>query len=65
MDGRNTKLETREAIFPILDAVLPKAGATTYLNPSCGLEYLPRERARQKLETMARLAHEHAAGRRS
>ena len=60
VDGRNTKLEARDAVFPILDAVLPRAGATAYLSPSCGLEYLPRERARQKLETMVRLAREHA-----
>ena len=65
VDGRNTKLETRETVFPVLDTVLPRAGTSVYLGPSCGLEYLPRERARQKLETLVRLAGEHAAGRRS
>jgi len=61
VDGRNTKLETREVLFPILDRVLPRVGSTVYLNPSCGLEFLPRDRARQKLETMVGLAREYAA----
>jgi len=60
VDGRNTKLESRETIFPVLDRVLPRLGDTAYLNPSCGLEFLPRERARAKLETMVRLAGEYA-----
>jgi len=62
VDGRNTKLETRETIFPILDQVGPRLGETAYLNPSCGLEFLPRDRARAKLETMVRLAREYAGG---
>ena len=60
VDGRNTKLETREVVYPVLDRVLPRLGDTAYLNPSCGLEFLPRDRARAKLETMARLAREYA-----
>jgi 5-methyltetrahydropteroyltriglutamate--homocysteine methyltransferase len=64
IDGRNTKLETAEALYPVLDRLLPRLGDTVYLNPSCGLEFLPRDRARTKLETMARLAREYA-GRRS
>lgn len=63
VDGRNTKLESRETLFPILDQVGPRLGETAYLNPSCGLEFLPRERARAKLETMVRLAREYAGGR--
>jgi 5-methyltetrahydropteroyltriglutamate--homocysteine methyltransferase len=65
VDGRNTKLETREGLFPILDRILPRAGESAYLGPSCGLEFLPRDRARQKLETMTALAREYAATRRS
>ena len=64
VDGRNTKLETPDAVFPLLDRVLPRAGQPAYLNPSCGLEFLPRARARQKLETMARLARDYATPRR-
>jgi 5-methyltetrahydropteroyltriglutamate--homocysteine methyltransferase len=56
IDGRNTKLETAETVYPVLDQVLPRLGASVYLNPSCGLEFLPRERARAKLETLVSLA---------
>jgi 5-methyltetrahydropteroyltriglutamate--homocysteine methyltransferase len=65
VDGRNTKLETREALFPILDRALPGLRGPVGLGPSCGLEFLPRERARAKLETMVALAREYAgrAGR--
>lgn len=64
IDARNTKLETRESVFPVLDAILPalKTGPT-YLMPSCGLEFLPRERARLKLETLKRLAGAYFGGR--
>ncbi|HEV8676525.1 MAG TPA: hypothetical protein VGX21_21015 [Methylomirabilota bacterium] len=56
IDGRNTKLETAAAVYPVLDQVLPRLGETAYLGPSCGLEFLPRARARAKLETLGRLA---------
>lgn len=60
IDGRNTKLETPESVYPVLDQVLPRLGETVYLGPSCGLELLPRDRARLKLETMVRLARAYA-----
>jgi 5-methyltetrahydropteroyltriglutamate--homocysteine methyltransferase len=60
IDGRNTRLETRETIFPILDRAVPHLAPPVALGPSCGLELLPRERARAKLETMVRLAREYA-----
>jgi 5-methyltetrahydropteroyltriglutamate--homocysteine methyltransferase len=64
IDGRNTRLETAEAVFPILDQVLPKLpDGPGYLSPSCGLEFLPRERARAKLETMRRLRDAYFGGR--
>lgn len=62
IDGRNTKLETREALHAALDRLAPRLGGTAYLNPSCGLEFLPRDRARAKLETMVRLAREYPGG---
>jgi 5-methyltetrahydropteroyltriglutamate--homocysteine methyltransferase len=65
VDGRNTKLETAETVYPVLDRVLPRLGETVYLNPSCGLEFLPRARARAKLETLARLARGYAGRQRS
>lgn len=63
IDARNTKLETKESVFPVLDAVLPalKTGPT-YLTPSCGLEFLPRARARLKLETLKRLRDDYLGG---
>ncbi len=63
IDGRNTRLEARETVFPVLDQVLPKlATGWGYLTPSCGLEFLPRERARAKLETMRRLRDAYVGG---
>lgn len=63
IDGRNTRLETAETVFPVLDQVLPKLPtASGYLSPSCGLEFLPRERARAKLETMRRLRDAYFGG---
>jgi 5-methyltetrahydropteroyltriglutamate--homocysteine methyltransferase len=56
VDGRNTKIETAEALFPVLDRVLPRLRGPVCLAPSCGLEYLPRDRARAKLENMVALA---------
>jgi 5-methyltetrahydropteroyltriglutamate--homocysteine methyltransferase len=55
IDGRNTRLETAEAVYPVLDQVLPRLGDAVYVGPSCGLEFLPRDRARAKLERLARL----------
>jgi len=64
IDARNTKLETAERVFPILDTVLPALKASqAYLTPSCGLEFLPRDRARQKLETLKRIRDEYLGGR--
>jgi 5-methyltetrahydropteroyltriglutamate--homocysteine methyltransferase len=53
IDGRNTRMETAKEVFPILDKILPHVhGEIAYLNPSCGLEYLPREKAVAKLTLM-------------
>lgn len=64
IDARNTQLESKERVFPVLDAVLPalKTGPT-HLMPSCGLEFLPRERARLKLETLKRLRDNYLGAR--
>ena len=60
IDGRNTKLETRDALLATLDRVLPRLSGPVGLGPSCGLEFLPRARARAKLENMVAIAREHA-----
>jgi 5-methyltetrahydropteroyltriglutamate--homocysteine methyltransferase len=56
VDGRNTKLEDAEEVARRIDRLLPKIqGGRAYLNPSCGLEYLPRDRAFAKLELLAKI----------
>lgn len=56
VDGRNTKMETKETFFPVLERILSKLpGPFAYLNPSCGLEYLPRDKAYEKLCRMKAL----------
>jgi 5-methyltetrahydropteroyltriglutamate--homocysteine methyltransferase len=56
IDGRNTKLEDAGEVARLIDHLLPKIqGGRAYLNPSCGLEYLPRDRAFAKLELLAKI----------
>ena len=56
VDGRNTKLENAEEVARQVDRLLPKIqGGRAFLNPSCGLEYLPRDRAFAKLELLAKI----------
>lgn len=62
-DGRNTKIETKETVFPLLEKVLPGVKTpSAYLNPSCGLEYLPCEKALGKLRRMKELRDEFLNG---
>jgi len=57
IDGRNTKTDDEREVRRDLDLLLPAIkGGSCYLNPSCGLEYLPRDRAFMKLKNMARIA---------
>lgn len=56
VDGRNTKLENPAEIARQIDRMLPGIAAQrAWLGPSCGLEYLPRDRARAKLELLGRI----------
>lgn len=53
VDGRNTRLETENEIADAVKRVsefVPQE--RLYVNPSCGLEYLPRETAFEKLKRM-------------
>lgn len=53
VDGRNTRLEDPKTAAKQLERILRKAKSSrAYLNPSCGLEYLPRDRARLKLKQL-------------
>jgi 5-methyltetrahydropteroyltriglutamate--homocysteine methyltransferase len=59
VDGRNTKLDddTVAATVDRIARALERRGVDEiHLQPSCGLEYLPRDRARRKLERMAEIA---------
>jgi 5-methyltetrahydropteroyltriglutamate--homocysteine methyltransferase len=53
VDGRNTRLETpqqvADAVKRVSELVPPER---LYVNPSCGLEYVPRETAFDKLKVM-------------
>ncbi|KXA91921.1 hypothetical protein AKJ63_00345 [candidate division MSBL1 archaeon SCGC-AAA259D18] len=56
IDARNTKMKNPEEIVSVLERILPNVDADrVYLNPSCGMEFLPRKRAYEKLENMVRM----------
>jgi 5-methyltetrahydropteroyltriglutamate--homocysteine methyltransferase len=56
VDGRNTKLEEPGAVARQIERLMPKiSGGRAYLGTSCGLEYLPRDRAYAKLELLDRI----------
>jgi 5-methyltetrahydropteroyltriglutamate--homocysteine methyltransferase len=63
IDGRNTKMETEADVFPLLESLLalPRMDSC-YLNPSCGLEYLPRTKATAKLKNMVDLRDKFQGG---
>lgn len=66
LDGRNTRVDDQETVFRTLDRILPRVSADhCYLNTSCGLEFLPRDRARRKLELMTSMRYRylHAGGK--
>lgn len=56
IDGRNTKLDDTDAtaatIGRIVDTLNARGVPEVHLQPSCGLEFLPRDRAVRKLERM-------------
>ncbi|KXB04005.1 hypothetical protein AKJ48_03475 [candidate division MSBL1 archaeon SCGC-AAA261O19] len=57
IDGRNTKREDNQEILDTMRTILPNVGSErVYLNPSCGLDYLPRKVALEKLEHMVKIA---------
>jgi 5-methyltetrahydropteroyltriglutamate--homocysteine methyltransferase len=57
IDGRNTKLDDELEVLTTIERLVPKiSGERIYLNPSCGLEYLPRDRAQRKLKHLVALA---------
>jgi 5-methyltetrahydropteroyltriglutamate--homocysteine methyltransferase len=58
VDARNVRLEEIGALLEQVGRAVAAAGeATIHVSPSCGLEFLPRETARRKLELVARATH--------
>ncbi|HVB34598.1 MAG TPA: hypothetical protein VNJ52_09535 [Patescibacteria group bacterium] len=56
VDGRNTKLERPAEVASEIARMLPRiAGESAWIGPSCGLEYLPRDRAQAKLELLGKI----------
>lgn len=55
VNARNTKLETRRELHDALDRISQYVSPDrVYVNPTSGLEFLPRERAQEKLSNMVR-----------
>ncbi|HEY7874680.1 MAG TPA: methylcobamide--CoM methyltransferase [Actinomycetota bacterium] len=57
VDARNTKLEGTDALIREIEELLTLVGPERLrVAPSCGLEYLPREKARAKLARLSEAA---------
>jgi 5-methyltetrahydropteroyltriglutamate--homocysteine methyltransferase len=57
VDARNTRLETEDHLLRVIDELTSKVGsAELRVSPSAGLEYLPREKARAKLNRLCEAA---------
>ncbi len=61
IDGRNTKLEdveeTARLVAKVIEVLDARGINEVHLQPSCGLEYLPRDRAVRKLERMREIGN--------
>ncbi len=59
IDARNTKMEEAKDLVPVIEGIVPEVDAEkVYLNPSSGIEYLPRKRAFEKLKRTVEVAEE-------
>ena len=59
VNARNTKMEKSDTLIPIIKDIAQALDTEKiYLNPSCGIEFLPRKRAFEKLERMVEIAEE-------
>lgn len=59
VDGRNTRLEDPRTVAGQLEKIARRLGsARTWLSPSCGFEYLPRDRAQLKLKHLRTIREE-------
>jgi methionine synthase II (cobalamin-independent) len=56
LDGRNTRLDDVAAAARLIERIAKAANpGSAHLTTSCGLEYLPRDRARLKLGRLAEM----------
>lgn len=63
VDARNVRLEEEAELARLLARAAAAAGPdSVHVSPSCGLEFLPRDVARRKLELVARVAHAQGVG---
>jgi len=63
VDGRNTRLEDPATVARQLERIARGANVSqAYLNPSCGLEHLPRDRAQLKLQHLTAIKKTFLAG---
>jgi 5-methyltetrahydropteroyltriglutamate--homocysteine methyltransferase len=59
VDARNTKLESTDALRTQIEELVSISGPEQlWIAPSAGLEYLPREKARAKLQLLGAVAQE-------
>ena len=66
LDGRNTKIENAADVIKQLEKLFPKISApVSFLNPSSGLEYLPRDRAQRKLALLKAVKDQFQGGSKS
>ena len=56
LDARNTRLESEADLHEEIERLTGLVGDDLRLAPSCGLEFLPREKARAKLGLLGRLS---------
>jgi 5-methyltetrahydropteroyltriglutamate--homocysteine methyltransferase len=66
VDARNTRLESADSLREVLARVADRQGAERVVaTTSAGLEFLPRQRAQEKLARLSQAAHTLGAGARS
>jgi 5-methyltetrahydropteroyltriglutamate--homocysteine methyltransferase len=58
LDGRTTRLEKTAEVARTVEKLVAKQRQDVILTPSCGLEYLPRSRASDKLHLLAAVRKE-------
>jgi 5-methyltetrahydropteroyltriglutamate--homocysteine methyltransferase len=62
IDARNTKMEGDEIEQRLLKIANIVGADNLYVNPNCGLEFLPRSIARKKLEKMVTMTRNASGG---